>query len=647
MLSLAARHPQISETQFDQRNNVHASFHLTSVMNLYHGLHVSISNMRALATIALLLLTLLGAQPRVAFDTPGARIISYDAARYSNIRCIAGRIIAETDPALDASARAQLWADYQLECTFEWVEEGSGFTYHELEVQPHSWREVLAALAGTRNLQPRQLNELVPLLDADPRTHWAAPDALLWEWAQAPVLPPGEELLPEVMGGYGASFVASDYSAILRSVGEWAAAEDRMAPWPDFEYYRLCGPEGSVVDWADLLLENDTFRNECAVAYGTGQQAALAAYRAAGNPPLRQTTMVVADTGMYLNHPDFAGLLHPNSIDAEYRSYEIARTDERAGEQAEIRERTGRSAIGLPRGAVQGRPAAHGTQVAGLAARCTDGFTMSGGNNAVRLLPASVKSETEVAFNTWKVKSPISAFIKLVRCLNKEFPTGANMPPHPDSGIINNGDVRVVSLSGSVPKSYFSDAEWRIVANIAGKAAGSIAEDLRRNDRVYVFAAGNDAQPEPSRPGEMEYVIAVTATMPFDGSEAWDFPTSEEGANLGQKCVAAPGWGLITSTIYPAPNLEYLPDEEFREALDNYAIPPREMTWREQTNHFGATSGATPQVAALAALLYAQQPSRTYSEVIGLVESSTGQRTVTAPWGEARGLIDYGQALGW
>ena len=60
-----------------------------------------------------------------------------------------------------------------------------------------------------------------------------------------------------------------------------------------------------------------------------------------------------------------------------------------------------------------------------------------------------------------------------------------------------------------------------------------------------------------------------------------------------------------------------------------------------------ATSSATPQVAALAALLYAQAPERDYATVIQLIEYSVGERRVHCDWGEARGIVDYAAALDW
>jgi hypothetical protein len=240
----------------------------------------------------------------------------------------------------------------------------------------------------------------------------------------------------------------------------------------------------------------------------------------------------------------------------------------------------------------------------------------------VRILPISIKSERTYAISGMRVKSPISAFLKVVACMYQEYPTGKERSESKrgKERVINDGDVRVVSTSASIPKSYFSGREWRVVKPLAEKAAAAIAEDLRNNDRLWVFASGNDRQSEPSMPGDQPYVVAVTACMPFDPSKPWESPASGEAANLGAKCLAAPGYGIITSTIYRSPNLQYL--------------------------LFAATSAATPQVGALAALIYARKPEATYSGVINRLELSCGDRELDANYGKSKGLIDYRVALG-
>jgi hypothetical protein len=135
--------------------------------------------------------------------------------------------------------------------------------------------------------------------------------------------------------------------------------------------------------------------------------------------------------------------------------------------------------------------------------------------------------------------------------------------------------------------------------------------------------------------------------MAFDGARAWAIPVVNEGSNLGPQCVSAPGHGIITSAIYPCPNLAYLPEDEMWPSRPRASIPARPGSWLEQTNRFNATSAATPQISALAALLYAQDPTRKYQDVIKLIGDSTAGRKVSAPYGEARGLVDYAAALGW
>ena len=584
-------------------------------------------------------------------------VVRYDAERYPNIYCLAGRVIAETDPALSAQARAELWRGYGVTPTFEWINAESGFTYHELTVERPSGLDLLASFLPGRDLPPRELPALVKALGEDPRVRWACPDALLLEWCDAPAISGEEELLGGMArvddannhadrstGPRGVSLLAPPYKVFTGTAEEWAKLEDTPDPLPDFEYYRECAPQGTLVNWADELKDSDGFMERCRMAYGTNQAKARYDYYSAGSLPLSPVTVCVADTGVFTNHPELADRLHPSAIDANYTSYEVADAAARPGATDEITERDTDIAIGLPREAIKQRPSSHGTCVAGIIARCTDGFLGADGKNAVRLLPASVRSDKPMVIIGFKVKTPISAAIKLVACLNEHFPTG-DFQPAPDDPVQNTGDVRVVSMSASVPKAHFSDAEWRLVSPLVGKAAGTIAEDLRDNDRVYLFAAGNESQPEPNRPGDEPYVLAVSATSAYDGGLAWDVP-GFEGSNLGMKCVSAPGYGIITSTTYPHPNLAYLPENEFRSDLPAWSIPPRDgHVWHGQTNTFSATSSATPQVGALAALLIGQDPGRNYLTVIQLIEQSAGNRTIRAEWGEARGIVDYAAAL--
>jgi hypothetical protein len=692
-----------------------------------------------------------------------AGVVSFSAA-YPGIRVLRGRVIAESDPALSPAERDELWRQYGLQATLDWVRPSAsgepGFTYHELSVRPWVIRDqisrsvstVVSRLLGTPAPPPlpsRELPQLIAQLNEDPRLHWAAPDALILEWADtdpraavdegaeedeegeeeprfeeaqpveetpeapqdaAAPLVPSEDAgggqqnwqMPqaqaagggqtdegaadrlETQGGYSAALLDAQYHAVF-NVLDWEAAVARAAdpvrpigpgderpeageepeadkdeptvvpvlpgPFPEFEFYRLAPPTGADVQWAPELAASRVFMQRCGRVYGTGQAQALAAYEAQGAPPLAPVTVCVADTGVYLNHPDLVRRLHPNSIDANYTSLRLAPALKRPDPALEITDREDDFATGMPRIAIRGRPAGHGTSCAGLVTRCTTGF-LSGSVNAdgqrvpaVRLLPASLKSDRAATWVGGRVRTPISSFIRLVETLKEQFPTGQVVPPL-DAEVVNTGDVRVVTISASVPKSYFSDAEWRIVANLAGKAAGAVAEDLRSNDRLYVFAAGNEAQSEPNKPGGEDYVLAVSAAQAFDGSQAWRLPQFEEGSNMGPQCVSAPGEGLLTSNIYRTPNLAYLPDAEFHNAT-NWSTPRTNHDWVQQTLTFGATSGATPQVASLAALLYAQDPHRRYGDVLALIRESCAGRTLTAPYGSSRGLIDYRAALGW
>ena len=570
------------------------------------------------------------------------------SAECPDIQCIEGRVIAESDPTLTAGERRQLWQDYGLRCSFEWIIAGSGFTYHELEVQPYTWLDMQFARLTHRTLPPRELPLLIDAMNDDPRLHWAAPDALLLEWA-AGSKADYTAMSQEVAGieePYGASFIDEHYRVLRGGLEQWKQIGMPTDPMPDFEYYRLCNPDGNKVQWDLSLWDDPDFRKRCETVYGTGQGDVLELYEKNGSPALGTVTVCVADTGVLLNHPDLSGRLHPNAIDSNYSSYAISKPVERVLHDEVIKNRSDRRAIGLPREAIQGRPASHGTCVAGIVARCTHGFRNSSGGDAVRILPASIKSERTYAISGMRVKSPISAFIKFVACMYQEYPTGEGKGKSKSGTTINDGDVRVVSTSASIPRSYFSGKQWRVVKPLAEKAGIAIGEDLRNNDRVWVFASGNDKQSSPGMPADQAFVLAVTACMPYDPAKPWESPASNEAANMGEKCVAAPGYGMITSTLYDCPNLTYLPREELREPVENFSVPHRDQDWIAHTNMFCATSGATPQVSALAALIYARKPQATFSGVINRIELSCGERRIDANYGKSKGLIDYRVALG-
>lgn len=566
---------------------------------------------------------------RQAHSPDDCEIVKYDAQNYPGIDCLAGRVIVETAADLDASQRNELWQQYGLALSFEWVNEDSGFSYHELTVQPWSVFDYAAAVVLGKQLYPRELSKLIPLVDEDLRVSWACPDVLALVWAEG-----GDS--------YGASLLNGRYRPYEGTLTEWLSEEETQDPLPDFEYYYKCSPDGTPARWALELSANPAFMENYGTLFGTNQALALSEYQESGSPELSPITICIADTGVMFNHPDLAGRMHPNSLDANYRNYRVMPAAERPDMEASIGDRYDENAVGLPRLAVQGRPAGHGTCVAGIAARCTDGFNTTSG--PIRLLPASIKSQKAMVFTGYKVKSPISSFIKLIAMLKENFPVG-DYQPEPDDPVQNTGDVRVVSISASVPKSMFSEAEWKVVANLIGKAAGSIKEDIESNDRLYLFAAGNEGQGEANKPGEMDYVLAVSATSAYDGSQAWQVPLVNEGSNLAADCVSAPGYGIITSTIYQCPNLAFLPLDEFSLPRENWATPPRKMTWDKQTNRFSATSSATPQVSSLAALLYAQAPERDYGTVIQLIQHSTDGRKNSAEWGESMGIVDYAKAL--
>ncbi len=564
-------------------------------------------------------------------------VVQYDPA-YPHLEVLENRVLAETVSGLSEDERAALWREHGLQLTFEWVNEDSGFTYHELDVrQPGIAGQLLATLQGHES--QRSLIDVVERLEADPRVNWAAPDALLMEWSEADL---GKEVAA-VNPAVAAMFIDERYQNMKGGLPAWEAVaeEKRQAPMPLFEYYRLCDPAGNSVDWAEPLKTSDIFLAGNAKLFGNGEAASHAEYGNAGSPGLAPVTVCVADTGVFVNHPDLAGRLHGDALDANYRNYRRIGPDKRPGPAVELRNRDDERTTGLPREAIQGRPASHGTSVAGIITRCTADY--EDGNPGIRILPASVKSASTFRMVGYKVKSPISAFIKLVNALSENYPVTGDSSSRGPAG---QGELRVVSVSASVPKALFSEAEWKVVANVVGKASGSIWEDISVNDRLYVFAAGNEAQGVTNKPGEEDYVLSVSACMPADPGEPWISPASSEGSNLEAHCVSAPGYGLITSRIYPHPNLSYLPGDEFRSSAYR-TVPQVDFPWDRRTNTFSATSGATPQVSALAALLYAQDPTRSWEDVKQRIVDSTAGRRLSADYGESMGLIDYALALDW
>ncbi|MCB1188185.1 S8 family serine peptidase [bacterium] len=565
-------------------------------------------------------------------------VVPYDAA-YPQLEVLEDRVLAETRSGLSELERAQLWREHGLRLTFEWVNPDSGFTYHELDVLQPGKLDGLLASAGIARPH-RELRDVVEELDSDPRVNWAAPDALLMEWNESSL---GAEAATAALDQQAAMFINDKYQNIKGGLAAWEqeAEAARQDPMPLFEYYRLCDPQGTTVDWAEPLSGSELFMQGNAVLFGNGEASSFREYGRAGNPELSPVTVCVADTGIFVNHPDLSGRMHPDALDANYRNYRRIGSDKRPGNGIELTDREDERGTGLPREAIQGRPAGHGTSVAGLITRCTADYET--GNPGIRILPASVKSESTFRMVGYKVKSPISAFIKLVNALSENYPVmGDSSSWGPDG----QGEVRVVSVSASVPKAFFSEAEWKVVANVVGKASGSIWEDVSRNDRLYVFAAGNEAQGVTNKPGEEDYVLSVSACMPADPSRPWLSPASAEGSNLEAHCVSAPGYGLVTSRIYPHPNLSYLPSEEFREGRF-VTVPQVDFPWSTRTSTFSATSGATPQVSALAALLYAQDPTRRWEDVRQRIIDSTAGRKVTGEYGESMGLIDYAAALDW
>lgn len=130
------------------------------------------------------------------------------------------------------------------------------------------------------------------------------------------------------------------------------------------------------------------------------------------------------------------------------------------------------------------------------------------------------------------------------------------------------------------------------------------------NGVLPIAAAGNDASVFPFYPGAYERVLCVAATS-YDDSMSW---FSDHGTWVD---VASPGEGLSTVTVGGG-----------------------------YTTGFAGTSGATPQVAGLAALLFGAVPGSTNASVRAAIEDSAVP-LVQAPYGwiSRYGRIDCASAL--
>jgi subtilisin family serine protease len=203
------------------------------------------------------------------------------------------------------------------------------------------------------------------------------------------------------------------------------------------------------------------------------------------------------------------------------------------------------------------------------------------------------------------------------------------------AGIMDNGKgavgvasrARIMALKPANDSGYFYDTEniasylyaERNGANIIScsffsdrvSQAERIAIDFVSSRNVLVVvAAGNDYTVMPYYPGAYESVLAVAAYGTNNLKTSW--------SNYGSWVdVSAPGTGLRTTSS----NGQY-------------------------TTGFGGTSGACPQVAGLAALVWSMNPGMTATQVRRIVEDSATPQN-QAPFGEyaAYGRADARKAM--
>jgi len=187
--------------------------------------------------------------------------------------------------------------------------------------------------------------------------------------------------------------------------------------------------------------------------------------------------------------------------------------------------------------------------------------------------------------------------------------------------------ARIMALKASIDEGYFYDsnnvAAYLYAANNGAKVLSMsffsdrvsnserLAIDYCANHGVLpVAASGNSNHIYPYYPAAYESTLAVAATNQNDNKAGFsDFGTWVD--------VAAPGVSLTSVAV----NNGY-------------------------TGGFGGTSGATPHVAGVAALLFGAKPNATVQEVRNAIED-TAVLLTQAPFGEFTnyGLVDTQAAL--
>ncbi len=264
----------------------------------------------------------------------------------------------------------------------------------------------------------------------------------------------------------------------------------------------------------------------------------------------------------------------------------------------------------------------HGTQVAGmLTATATDtrGVASSAPQHAV--MPIRLKGYYDRG--TGNMKYSEFAWVKAIRTLRFQFAHGKWI-----------GKFRVVNMSFSGKRF----PHWWGSRNFKK----NISRDLRLNDRLYVAAAGNEHGNVRRYPAAFDNVLGVTGLITNRTGTWFDDYYAGYGSNFRDDGYAT----------YPVSGVF-----DFREFIDSGYWVGRTTSigigsyqyWQDDRylwyEHFNGTSAATPNVAGLAAILYARRPWVTYRDVWTIIVATRDDSTAR---GYLAGLVDYDAALeGW
>jgi hypothetical protein len=274
----------------------------------------------------------------------------------------------------------------------------------------------------------------------------------------------------------------------------------------------------------------------------------------------------------------------------------------------------------------------HGTQVAGTITAGTFNKTSSMDSYGVGtsslapdicVLPLRLKHDSATGFNT-------AAVIKAIRSLRFEFNHGAWLEK-----------VRVINMSlGGIGKYSL----WPV-----DSMKSEIQADLNLNDRLYVAAAGNDGSDELFYPAAFSNCLGVSGLRAYYTGSSWAF-TVAPGSNYDLDAYKVSGIFEFYNTGGLTWRFQFLPVPDGSE-WDPYDYEPHSSS--SGYEFFSGTSFATPQVSALAALLYDAKAqaseSTTYDDVRSRIIDTAGD-TVTggSPERSVSGLISFYDALsGW